>query len=193
MKSNKTHLMFIDSDIEFKPEDILTLWYFSILDEKMDIVCGAYPKKNISWEKILAAANKGLADENPNVLEFYAGDFAFNVIESKEYRLDEPMEVAEAGTGFMLIRRKAFEEFAKAHPERLYTPDSARLEGYEGSNKIIAYFDCIIDPESNRYLSEDYFFCQEIRKLGMRVWILPWIDLNHIGTYVFKGNLISVS
>jgi hypothetical protein len=34
-----------------------------------------------------------------------------------EIPLNEPVEVLEGGTGFMMIQRKAFENYAKAYPE----------------------------------------------------------------------------
>lgn len=45
------------------------------------------------------------------------------------------------------------------------------------------------EPESKRLLSEDYFFCQEVRKAGGKVWICPWMKLSHTGTYTFGGSL----
>ena len=44
--------MFIDSDIGFNPNDVLTLAAISEPDSDKDIVCGPYPKQTISWEKI---------------------------------------------------------------------------------------------------------------------------------------------
>ena len=42
---------------------------------------------------------------------------------------------------------------------------------------------------SNRYLSEDYMFCQWVRRIGMKVWMCPWMRLQHMGAYVFAGSL----
>ena len=56
---------------------------------------------------------------------------------------------------------------------------------------MFAYFDTVIDPDSKRYLSEDYMFCRYARKAGMKVWVCPWIKLQHIGNYTFKGNFPS--
>ena len=51
------------------------------------------------------------------------------------------------------------------------------------------YFQALVDPESKRYLSEDYMFCQWLRKAGVGVWMCPWMELNHVGSYVFGGSL----
>ena len=145
MRSDHTHLMFIDSDIGFDPMDVLAL--AALTDEKEDreIMCGPYPKKAISWEKIKRAVDKGFADDNPNVLERYVGDYVFNPAgEKNEIRLDQPVEVLEGGTGFMCISRSAFEKYTKAYPEFSYKPDHVRTKNFDGSREIMADFDCVI-------------------------------------------------
>jgi hypothetical protein len=81
MRSHYTHLMFIDADIHFDPNDVLTL---AALDK--DIIGGPYPKKCIAWEKVRNAVDSGLADEDPNVLEKYTGDYVFNPVENTRYK-----------------------------------------------------------------------------------------------------------
>ncbi len=191
MRSECTHMMFIDSDIGFNAKDILAMLALQITDpEEYNIVCAPYPKKILAWEKIKLAAEQGYGDDDPFQLENYAGDYVFNPVgESASFRLDAPVEIGEGGTGFMLIPRATLEKFAEAYPEKSYLPDHARTESFDGSREIMAYFDCVIDPESKRYLSEDYFFCRWARKAGMKVWMCPWIPLHHIGMHVFKGSL----
>jgi hypothetical protein len=46
---------------------------------------------------------------------------------------------------------------------------------------------------SNRYLSEDYMFCQWARNIGLKIWLCPWIQLNHVGSYVFGGSLADLA
>jgi hypothetical protein len=46
-----------------------------------------------------------------------------------------------------------------------------------------------MDRSTERYLSEDYLFCQNVRKIGMKVYLCPWMHLQHAGTYVFGGKL----
>ena len=61
LRSDCTHLLFIDADIGFDPRDALALLALQISDpEKYDIICGPYPKKTIAWEKIKQAVDKGL-------------------------------------------------------------------------------------------------------------------------------------
>ena len=185
-----THLMFIDSDIGFNPDDILTLAAIAEPDSDKQIVCGPYPKKCISWEKVKVAVDKGFADENPQALAEYVGDYVFNpASESRTIAIDKPCEVMEGGTGFMMIQRSAFEQYEKAYPEFHYLPDHVRSDHFDGTREIMAYFDCVIDPKSKRYLSEDYMFCQWARDAGIKVWMAPWIRLTHMGSYTFGGSL----
>ncbi|QIG65678.1 putative glycosyltransferase [Ochrobactrum phage vB_OspM_OC] len=188
-RSGMTHMLFIDADIEFNPLYVFYLMQLSETGSDYDILAATYPKKNIAWERVKAAVDRGYADENPNVLEHYAGDYVFNPLKTGSFKMVEPMEVAETGTGFMLFRKELLDDFDQAYPELLFKPDHVRDDNFNGSRDIMLYFQAEIDPESRRYLSEDYFFCQKARKLGKKVWILPFMNLNHIGTYVFKGNL----
>jgi glycosyltransferase involved in cell wall biosynthesis len=196
LRSDAHHLMFIDADIGFDPKDIIALMALQDDDSSYDVIAGPYPKKCITWEKILQAVNKGVADSpnNPNALEDFVGDFVFNPAmdegeSSKTIRLDEPAEVLETGTGFMMIRRPTLEKYKEHYPQYSYKPDHVRTAEFDGSREIHAYFDCIIDPKTRRYLSEDYMFCQNVRQMGMKVWLCPWMHLQHAGTYVFAGKL----
>jgi hypothetical protein len=194
MRSDYTHLMFVDADIGFNPHDVLALAAIADPETDKDIVCGPYPKKVISWEKIKRAVDKGFADENPQRLENYVGDYVFNPADgSSEIALNEPVEVLEGGTGFMMIQRKAFEKYEAAYPEFKYLPDHVRSANFDGTREIMAYFDCVICPDSKRYLSEDYMFCQWARKADIKVWMAPWMRLSHTGSYQFGGSLVDLA
>ena len=197
MRSGDTHLMFIDSDIGFNANDVIALMALQSQnpeDDDYDIIAGPYPKKCISWEKIKLAVDKGFADEDPNSLEKYVGDYVFNPAGDRgEIPLGEPVEVLEAGTGFMMIRRNTFEKFQEAYPQQMYKPDHVRTEHFDGSREIMAFFDTPICEDTKRYLSEDYMFCQWTRKAGMKVWFCPWMQLQHVGMYVFGGSLVDLA
>ena len=147
MRSEATHLMFIDSDIGFNAQDVLGL--LAIARDPTsgyDIIAGPYPKKCISWEKIKMAVDKGMADKNPNELEKFVGDYVFNPKDNQtSIKINEPVEVREIGTGFVLIQKQAFEKIREAYPQLSYKPDHVRTEHFDGSREIHAFFDCIID------------------------------------------------
>ena len=102
-------------------------------------------------------------------------------------------EVLEGGTGFMMITRNALKKFDETYPELRYYPDHVRTKHFDGSSDIGMYFQALIDPESKRYLSEDYMFCQYMRKAGIITYYCPWIKLNHTGSYVFGGSLLDLA
>lgn len=197
MRSDSTHMLFIDADIAFNPKDVITMLALSDHedpDNPYDILAGPYPKKNISWEKVRDAVNKGYGEENAEELSNFVGEYVINPIEGRStLDLTKPQEVLEVGTGFMLIKRSTFELFQKHYPEQSYKPDHKRTEHFDGSREIFAYFDTPICPETKRYLSEDYMFCQWIRKAGGSVWLCPWISLKHVGTYIFGGSLAHIA
>jgi len=196
MRGDYTHLMFIDSDIGFDPMDVITL--AALMDQEdpdgKKIMCGPYPKKTIAWEKIKMAVDKGYADENPGDLEKYVGDYVFNPTgEQTSVRIDEPVKVLEGGTGFMMITKDAFKKFNEAYPDFSYLPDHIRTKHFDGTREIMMYFQALIDPESKRYLSEDYMFCQWMTKVGVDVWMAPWMRLFHTGSYTFGGSLADLA
>ena len=194
LRSDYTHLMFIDSDIHFNPNDVFALAAIADPDSDRDIVCGPYPKKCIAWERIVAAVKAGLADNDPAFLEQLVGDFVFNPVGgSNQIPIGEPVEVLEGGTGFMMIQRRAFEKWDKEYPELQYTPDHNRSEHFDGTRKIMAYFDTLIEPVHNRYLSEDYMFCQWSRNIDLKIFMCPWMQMGHMGSYNFNGNIPAIA
>ena len=226
IRSQSTHMLFIDSDIGFRPDDVIAMLALSSDESEYDVLCAPYPKKFIAWEKIKKAVDKGFADENPNNLEKFVGDFVFNAKPgTTSFSINDPVEILEGGTGFMMIKRSVFERYTKAFPELHYRPDHVRAAHFDGSREIMAFFDCVIDrgytfddikllmkdlaaggdtkalmsrvqamldaesKASKRYLSEDYMFCQNVLRMGGKIWLCPWMVTQHTGSFVFGGTL----
>jgi hypothetical protein len=184
LASECTHLMFIDADIGFNPGDIPPM-----LDADKDIICGIYPKKEINWLDVTKAVNDGVP---PQQLHHYTGAFVVNLVDgatSAEGNMYTPMEIANGGTGFMLIKREVFEGLIGKVPT--YTNDMfTAVDDQTKRDEINEFFATSIDKESgNRLLSEDYHFCKIAREAGFRVWAAPWAHLSHTGTYIFNGML----
>ncbi len=199
LRSGCTHLLFIDSDIQYNPQDILAL-----LALDLDIAGGPYPKKSINWSNICNAVtrnsiktNEGIKLKegfNPGELDGVTGDFVFNPVPgTTSFKISEPVEVMEIGTGFMMVKREVFDKYAEEFPHLHYKPDHVGQANFDGSRYIHAYFDTVIDPQSHRYLSEDYMFCQNARAIGLKVWLCPWMKTTHVGTYGFQGDLPAVA
>lgn len=183
LKTDYTHMMFIDADIHFNPADVLPM----LLADK-PIICGIYPKKEINWNQVHAAA---LAGVPPHELRKYSGSFVVNLANYKEEQrveLDKPVEIWNGGTGFMMIKREVFEQLKEHVPS--YVNDTHDLGGNLGNERIHEFFATSIEPIGERLLSEDYHFCKEWRdKCGGTVWAAPWVQLGHIGTHKFDGIL----
>lgn len=183
LASNATHLMFVDADIGFRPDDII-----SMVQRDVDICCGLYPKKEIHWQRVADAVGRGTPADQ---LKDHTGTFVVNLVgnERQEVKINELMEISNGGTGFMLIKREVFEALADKVPE--YNNDMYLAVDTERKPKIIKeYFATSIDPDSNnRLLSEDYHFCKLARKHGFKIHAAPWVQLSHTGTYIFSGAL----
>ena len=53
-----THLLFVDADIGFTPEQV-----FRLIESAADVVAGVYPIKRVNWEK----AQRAIETRRPNV------------------------------------------------------------------------------------------------------------------------------
>jgi GT2 family glycosyltransferase len=174
------YLMFIDADVGFTAEAVLTLFAAD-----RDVACGIYPKKEVDWTKVKAAADAG--KEN---LKDYGGAFVFNMVGNAHAETDEHgmIEVRHGGTGFMLIKREVFQKLQPTVPK--YTNDMILIVDKNPVKKIIdEFFATSIDETTNRLLSEDYHFCKIARLAGFKVYAAPWANLTHSGTYNFSGTL----
>ena len=186
-----THLFFIDADIEFNPEDLLR----QVAYDK-PVVVGAYPKKAINWDSIINAARNPELDENSQSIEGHSSNYVVNFDFLKDENgnrtpqvqiVDNLVRLKDAGTGFMCIKKEVIQQLMDAHPELKYVNDINVDQKFEPF--MYALFDTMIDPESRRYLSEDYMFCRLWQNMGGDVYLDPRTALNHVGHYTFRGNI----
>lgn len=186
-----THLFFIDADIEFNPEDLLR----QVAYDK-PVVVGAYPKKAINWDSIISAARNPELDENAQTIEGHSSNYVVNFDFLKDENgnrtpqvqiVDNLVRLKDAGTGFMCIKKEVIQQLMDAHPDLKYVNDINVDQKFEPF--MYALFDTMIDPESRRYLSEDYMFCRLWQNMGGDVYLDPRTALNHVGHYTFRGNI----
>ncbi len=186
-----THLFFIDADIEFNPEDILRMVAYD-----KPIVVGAYPKKAINWDSILGAARNPDINETAETIEGHSSNYVVNfdfLQDEKGNRTpqvqieDNLVKLKDAGTGFMCIKKEVIQQMFDKHPEYKYVNDINVDNKFEPF--MYALFDTMIDPDSRRYLSEDYMFCRTWQNMGGTVYLDPRTALSHVGHYTFRGNI----
>jgi hypothetical protein len=172
------YLMFIDADISYDAHAVAQL-----MAADRDIACGIYPKKEVDWKQVGKAAKLG--KEN---LADYGGAFVFNMFgEKQESDEDGMIEVRHGGTGFMLIKRQVFLDLMPHVP--VYRTSTHKENGEYIKPLTHEFFATSIDA-NGALLSEDYHFCELWRKHGGKIYANPFIKLDHVGTYVYTGDIV---
>ena len=161
-----THLLFVDADIGFEPQQVERLLKFD-----KDFTGALYPLKSIDWDFIpQRCVERGESIQQAALS--YVGTFC---PEAERKQEGDFVTATYAGGGFQLIRRSALERLIAAYPESHFSRvhsmplSGSRREAAQSSN-LFALFDCIIDPETGAYLSEDYSFCRRWRQIGGEIW-----------------------
>jgi hypothetical protein len=176
--ADASHLMFIDADIGFVPEQVGRMIRFN-----KDVVAGMYPLKIAHHDS--AVFDQLAAGERLQTAQLrYVGA---PLAPEMRREFDGFVTAEFAGTGFMLIKRSALEQMQVAYPETRFTAAHDRATPNPSRN-LYALFDCVIEPETGEYLSEDYTFCKRWRAMGGDVWLDTRSELTHIGPHEFVGD-----
>ncbi len=158
LESKCDYLLFIDSDINFEPDDIFRLMAWGT-DPKKGIVA-AVPRTRNESKVYIATLDY---DEN--------GDLTMNGMGL--------VRAKRVATAFMLVRREVFETLEKEHPEWAYYDSKT-------DRTLSCMFDFQLAEEG--YIGEDFLFCDRVRSHGFEVWIDPTITLGHMGVQEYVGN-----
>ena len=176
-KTEATHFLFIDADIHFDPDSVIRL-----IKAGHDVAVACYPKKCVMWDQAEAHVKSG---ESGKDLARVASSLVMNFKYANTPVKDGFAEVLDGPTGFMLIKRDVFTKMHERYPELKCVNDHQNrdLEEY------IAVFDCMIDPDTRRYLSEDYAFCRRWQQMGGKIYADVMTTLGHVGNIRFFGKL----
>lgn len=178
LASDATHLLFIDADIGFLPSTVLRL-----LRADKDVMTGVYSKKAYNWENVKAK----LAAGDTEAVHQMGLDFNINIANLSEPISKEGfVRVLDSATGFMMIKRAVLERMAETYRAELFCVNDIMGQSVK---EYVALFACLIDPQSKRFLSEDYSFCRRYQQLGGDIWADLASPLAHIGTQVFSGDI----
>jgi len=159
LRSDCSHLLFIDSDLVFSPEHVAR-----IVSHKEDVVGGFYPKKcpdkEIQW--------------------------VCNALEDRQTtpREDGLQELRYIGTGFMRVARTVFERMIESYPHLAFHPDT-NPENTDYDFFSTGVYRKPGQTGPGRYLSEDWYFCQRWLDLGGTVWGDTKVILKHVGHAVY--------
>jgi hypothetical protein len=173
-----THLLFVDADIQFDATSVVKM-----LQENKGCIVGAYPKK---------ALDMGAVKENytktSNQMELIQSSvkYAFNFKPQKSHRVERGVvEVLDAPTGFMMIKKSVFRSMMAQYPEFEYIND---VQAYQ-VNQHDRFYDLFPSQVfDGRYLSEDYGFCRLWQRMGGEIFTDLTVKLNHIGQFCYFGD-----
>jgi len=175
-----THLLFVDADIGFEPEQVLRL-----IESGADMCAAIYPIKRIDWDKVRSTIESGRPNPAAAALQYvFEVEDPTAVTESAGF-----VRVRYAGTGFLMIRRGALERMCARYPQLQYRRDHSVDGALAGDNRF-ALFECMI-AEDGTYLSEDFAFCKRWTDIGGEIWADLNSRLNHVGPMTFRGDLSS--
>jgi len=185
--TNYTHLLFIDSDIDFKFDTIMKMLKFD-----REVIATPYPMKHIHWDQIWDRVQKG---KIKNIEELKRAGHAFPIkLDNQKGKeipvVDGVIEVSHAPTGCMLIKKQVFDKMIKAYPndkieQATIVNGIALIDEYNYN-----FFDTIHDPETKKYYGEDFGFCKKWTAIGGKCYCYVSDDITHVGEYQYSGRLM---
>lgn len=178
LENKQDFFMFIDADIHFDPTSVVRL-----IKSGHDIAVAAYPKKAVMWEQTEDAIKKGDTRDPSRMSSSLVLNFKYQ----NTPLVNGFAEVLDGPTGFMLIKRDVIQRMYDH-----YRPTLACVNDHQNRGTLtdyVAIFDCMIDPESKRYLSEDYAFCRRWQQMGGKIYADCMTTLGHIGNLRFFGSM----
>jgi len=158
LRSEATHLLFVDADVGFPPQAV-----FRLLDSGREVVGGLYPRRAQDWAAVRAGAPLAWeADELPG----------------EATGADGFRRMAAVGAGFLMITRPAAERMAEAYAD--LRAGMGDVHG-AGPGQALMVFDSFVEPETRRYLNDWQAFARRWRDLGGDVWADTRAGLTHMG------------
>lgn len=158
LDSQATHMLCVDSDIGFGPEQVQAL-----LDLRLPFVAGTYVKKQANCE--IPAHYTGESRGEPFATLFANG--------SRGKVIDRPLwRCKYVPAGFMLLERATVERMAGAYRALQYN--------IPGMGMVVGLWSP--DPPHS---GEDVAFCKRWTDLGGEIWLHRGIALEHHGDRVF--------
>jgi glycosyltransferase involved in cell wall biosynthesis len=176
IRTQADYFMFVDADIRFDPESVIRL-----IQSGHDVSCAVYPKKVVMWDQ----AEQAVLAHDTRDLNKLAAALVVNFKGSSTPIKDGFAEVLDGPTGFLMIKRDVFTRMFEKYPELNCKNDHQNRD----FDDYCAVFDCMIDPDTRRYLSEDYAFCRRWQQMGGQIFADVTTTLGHVGNIRFYGKL----
>jgi len=173
-KTDADYFMFIDADIDFDAESVVRL-----VKSGHDVSVAVYPKKVVMWDQ----AKKAVEDGDERNMAMLSSSLVANIGAHRRSVENGFVELLDGPTGFMVISRGALDKMHEHFTELNCKNDHQNRD----FDEYCAVFDCMIDPESRRYLSEDYAFCRRWQQIGGKIYADIHTTLGHVGNLPFSG------
>jgi hypothetical protein len=158
-----THLLFIDSDVEFQPEAVLHM-----LMAKKDLICTPYRAKNPD----LNNHTYTVKFPDPKAIPILPGGL---------------VEIEAGPTGLMLIHRGVFEKIIKNRPDlKIKNRVNPGIKEDAKSHSFYhLFFDFAFDDGYT--MGEDLSFCKLARSEGFKLYANTKSMTAHRGEYAWVG------
>ena len=146
--------------------------------------------KQVNWHRIAHAANVGVP---PGALSELGGVPDIN--DSRSFDVTVLNPVRHIGTGVMLVQADVFRTLAEKNPEWKYLVRTSYFFGPPNPDREWQhdFFQTRIDPETKNYVSEDFFFCDEVHKAGYEIFALASERTLHTGSFDFALNMRAIA
>ena len=183
MESDSTHLLFIDSDIDFNFSSI-----FKMIQSDKDVISVPYPLKTMVWDK---AWNKIKSGEIKNVTDlekkgFYT--YPMKVDNDTDIKIkDGIIEVTHSPTGCMLIKREVIEKMIRAYPNTEIIQNTIINGELMKRPFLYNLFDTWYDPKTKTYTGEDFAFCKKWKDIGGKCHAIITERITHVGEHQYRG------
>lgn len=160
-RSDYDVLFITDSDITFRPEDVVKLCERCL--DGHDIIGAAYlTRQGQHGPAVMLPKNQGVV--------FAPGS--------------QPVEIPYTATGFMAVSKAVVEALSHTLP---LCHKNWIIEGGEDVSFWPMFMPFVGDIDGNTVMfSEDWAFAERAKQAGFKVWLDPSIRIGHVGSYELR-------
>ena len=193
LESDFDYMLFIDSDINNFVEPFYEVIdkYIEMEKEDPNIVVGSvYPIKQILFDRTQTLLDNDISGNHVNE---YLYNFNLNfpptntadVIKTCE-ETKGWVELSQIGGGFQMFSKTLIKNMIKEYPETFYEPFDNQTAL---PRKLYDLYQSFVNDGT--YLSEDYGFCELVRKMGGKIYGNLYHRLGHRGSHIYTSSAIN--
>jgi len=187
-RKEKTHLLFVDADMEWSPHTILRLLKANVPVAAAPYVAKSYRNQQLRAQQYRDVDTVHSATVNWNVV---LENPAMMTGEQKLSPLHQGFTKAErVGAGLLLLRRDCIETMIQKYSDTAYFWVNAGDDNESDRNKrYYGLFNTMLD-ENKVFIGEDYSFCDRwVIGCGGEIWCDVDARVAHHGHHRYVGSL----